>query len=121
MEFFQGCRYFQFSLNPVKYLINDLRSLKKDSERGDSDPPFEPHSKDNKKLIEKMKLESTPDKEVDKAMVSRSKPYFIEKASNPYEMNKKHNDRKIHIRLSKKLFGKTKMIMDLNFFMKQKT
>ena len=52
---------FTFSFKPIKSLIEDLKNFKEDFDFIDLDPSHELYSKDNKKVIGNLKLESLPE------------------------------------------------------------
>ena len=52
---------FIFSFKPIKSLIEDLKHFEDDFDFSDLDPSHELYSKDNKKVIGKMKLETSPE------------------------------------------------------------
>ena len=66
---------FIFSFKPIKSLIEDLKHFKDDYDFSDLDPSLELYSKDNKKVIGKMKLETLPELDLYEAVFLRSKSY----------------------------------------------
>ena len=52
---------FIFSFKPIKSLSEDLKHFKEDFDFSDLDPSHELYSKDNRKVIGKMKLETEPE------------------------------------------------------------
>ena len=68
---------FIFSFKPIKSLIEDLKHFKVDFDFSDLDPSHELYSKDIKKVIGKMKLETSPELDLEEAVFLRSKSYFL--------------------------------------------
>ena len=68
---------FIFSFKPIESLFEDLKFLKEDFDFSDSDPSHELYSKDNKKAIGKMKLETAPELDSDEAVSLTSKSYSL--------------------------------------------
>ena len=68
---------FIFSFKPIKSLIEDLKYFKEDFDFSDLDPSHELYSKDNKKVVVKMKLETSPELDLDEAVFLSSKPYSL--------------------------------------------
>ena len=68
---------FIFSFKPIKSLIEDLKHFKEDFGFSDLDPSHELYSKDNKKVIGKMKLETSPELDLYEAVFLRSKSYCL--------------------------------------------
>ena len=68
---------FIFSFKPIKSLIEDLKHFKDDFDFSDLDPSHELYSKVNKKVIGKMKLETSPELDLDEAVFLRSKSYCL--------------------------------------------
>ena len=68
---------FIFSFKPIKSLIEGLKHFKEDFDFSDLDPSHELYSKDNKKVIGKMKLETSPELDLDEAVFLRSKSYCL--------------------------------------------
>ena len=66
-----------FYFEPFKSLVEDIKHFKEDFDFSDLDPSHEICSKVNKKVIEKMKLETVPDLDLDEAIFLRSKPYSL--------------------------------------------
>ena len=66
---------FLFSFKPIKSLIEDLKHFKDDFDFSDLDPSHELYSKDIKKVIGKMKLETLPELDLYEAVFLRSKSY----------------------------------------------
>ena len=66
---------FIFSFKPIKSLIEDLKHFKEDFDFSDLDPSYELYSEANKKVIDKMKLETAPELDLDEAVILRSKSY----------------------------------------------
>ena len=66
---------FIFSFKPIKSLIEDLKHFEDDFDFSDLDPSHELYSKVNKKVIGKMKLETSPELDLDEAVFLRSKSY----------------------------------------------
>ena len=56
---------FIFSFKPIKSSVEDLKYFKEDFDFSDLDPSHELYSKDNKKVIGKMKLETAPELDLD--------------------------------------------------------
>ena len=65
-----------FSFKPLKSLIEDLKYFQEDFDFSDLDPSHELYSEDNKKVIGKMKLETSPELDLDEAVFLRSKSCF---------------------------------------------
>ena len=59
---------FLFSFKPIKNLTGVSNYFKKDFVFSDLDPSNELYSKDNKKVISKLKLETAPDIDLDEAV-----------------------------------------------------
>ena len=68
---------FIFSFKPIKNLIEDLKYFKEDFDFSDLDPSHELYSKNNKKIIGKMKLETASESDLDEAVFLRSKSYSL--------------------------------------------
>ena len=68
---------FKISFKPIKSLIEDLKPFKDDFDFSDLDPSHEIYSKDNKKIIGKMKLETLPELKLYEAVFLRSKSYCL--------------------------------------------
>ena len=68
---------FIFSFKPIKSLIEDLKYFKEDFDFSGLDPSHELYSKDNKKVIGKMKLETAPELDLDEAVFLRSRSYSV--------------------------------------------
>ena len=68
---------FIFSIKPIKNLIEDLKYFKEDFDFSDLDPSHELYSTDNKKAIGKLKLETSPELDLDEAVFLRSKSYSL--------------------------------------------
>ena len=68
---------FIISFKPIKSLIEDLKNFKEDFDFSDLDPSHELYSKDNKKVIGKMKFETAPAIDLDEAVFLRSKSYSL--------------------------------------------
>ena len=68
---------FIFSFKPIKSLIEDLKHFKDDFDFSDLDSSHELYSKVNKKVIGKMKLETSPELDLDEAVFFRSKSYCL--------------------------------------------
>ena len=68
---------FIFSFKPIERLIKFLKHFKEDFDFSDLDPSHELYSKNNKKVIGKMKLETAPELDLDETVFSRSKPYSL--------------------------------------------
>ena len=66
-----------FSFKPIKNPIEDLRHFKEDFDFSDLDPSHELYSEENKKVIGKMKLEISPEIDLDEAAFLRSKSYSL--------------------------------------------
>ena len=66
---------FIFSFKAIKILIEDLKHFKEDFDFSDLDASHELYSEANKKVINKMKLETVPELDIDEAVFSRSKSY----------------------------------------------
>ena len=86
---------FIFSFKPIKSLIEDLKQFKEDFDFSDLDPSHELYSKDNKKVIGKMKLETAPELDLDKAVFLRSKSYSLNLKQN--SLHCKHKGVQEHI------------------------
>ena len=72
-----GTDSFIFSFKPIKSLIEDLKHFKEDFDFSDLDTSHELFSKDNKRVIGKMKLETLPELDLDEAVFLRSKSYSL--------------------------------------------
>ena len=68
---------FIFSFKPIKSLYEDLKLFKEAFDFSDLDPSHELYSKDNKKVIGKMKLETSPELDLEEAVFLRSKSYSL--------------------------------------------
>ena len=68
---------FIFSFKPIKSLIEDLKHFEEDFDFSDLDPSHELYSKINKKVIGKMKLQTSPELDLDEAVFLRSKSYSL--------------------------------------------
>ena len=68
---------FLFSLKPIDSLIEDLKYFKEDFDFSDLDPSHELYSKNNKKVIRKLKLETAPEVDLDEAVLLRGKSYSL--------------------------------------------
>ena len=68
---------FIFSFKPIESLFEDLKCFREDFNFCDLDPSHELFSKDNEKVIGKMKPETAPELDLDEAVFLRSKPYSI--------------------------------------------
>ena len=68
---------FIFSFKPIKSLIEDLKHFTEDFDFSDLDLSHELYSEDNKKVIGKMKLETSPELDSDEAVFLRSKSYSL--------------------------------------------
>ena len=66
-----------FSFKPVKHLIDDLKHFKRDFDFSHLDPSHELCSVDNKKVFGRMKLETSPELDLDEAVFLRSKSYSL--------------------------------------------
>ena len=73
---------FIFSFKPIKSLIEDLKYFKECFDFSDLDPSHELYSKDNKKVKVKMKLETSPELDLDEAVFSGSKSYSLNNKQN---------------------------------------
>ena len=73
---------FIFSFKPNKSLIEDLKYLKEDFDFSDLDPSHELYSKDIQKVVVKMKLETSPELDLDEAVFLSSKPYSLNSKQN---------------------------------------
>ena len=87
---------FIFSFRPIKSLIEDLKYFKEDFDFSDLDTSHELYSKDNKKVIGKMKLETLPELDLDEAVFLRSKSYSLNIKQNSSRC--KHKGVQDHIR-----------------------
>ena len=67
----------KFSFKPIKNLIEVLKIFKEFFDFSDLDPSHELYSEDNKKITDKMKLETLPELDLDEAVFLRSKPYSL--------------------------------------------
>ena len=68
---------FIFSFKPIKSFIEDLKHFKEDFHFSDLDPSHELYSKNKRKVIGKMKLETALDLDLDEAVFLRSKSYSL--------------------------------------------
>ena len=68
---------FTFSFEPIKSVIQDLKHFNEDFAFSDLDPSHELYSKDNRKVIGKMKLETAPELDLDEAVFLKSKSYSL--------------------------------------------
>ena len=68
---------FIFSFKPIKSLLEDFKHFKEDFDFSDLDPSHELYSKENKKVIGKMKLEALPELDLDEAVFLRSKSHSL--------------------------------------------
>ena len=68
---------FIFSFKPIKSLIEDLKFFKEDFDFTDLDPSHVLYSKDNKKVIGKVKLVTSLELDLDEAVFLRSKSYSL--------------------------------------------
>ena len=64
---------FIFSFKPYKGLTKGLKYFREGFDFSDLDPSHELYSEDNKKIIGKMKLETSPELDLDEAVFLRSK------------------------------------------------
>ena len=67
---------FIFSFKPIKSLTEDLKHFKDDFDLSDLDPSHELYSKDNKKDNGKMKLETSPELDLEEAVFSSEQILF---------------------------------------------
>ena len=68
---------FIFSSKPNKSSIEDLKFFREDFDFSDLDPSHELYSKNNKKVMGKMKLETAPELDLDEVDFLRSKSYSL--------------------------------------------
>ena len=68
---------FIFSFKPFKSLIEDLKYFREDFDFSDFDPSLELYSTDNKKVIGEMKLETTPEIDLNETVILGSKSYSL--------------------------------------------
>ena len=73
---------FIFSFKPIESLIESLKYFKEAFDFSDQDPSHELFSKDNKKVIGKIKLETAPNLDLDEAVFLRSKSYSLNNKQN---------------------------------------
>ena len=66
-----------FSFKPIQGLIEDINYIKEGLDPGEIHPSHQHYSKENKKVLEEMLLETTPELDLDEADILGSKPYFI--------------------------------------------
>ena len=59
---------FMFAFKPIESLIEDLKFFKEDFDFSDLDPSHELYSKDNKKVIGEMTLQTAPEIDLDEAV-----------------------------------------------------
>ena len=79
---YTDCDSFIFSFKPINSLIEDLKYFKEDFDFSDLEPSHEIYSEDNKKVIGKMKLETSPELDLDEAVFLRSKSYSLNLLQN---------------------------------------
>ena len=84
-----GTDSFIFSFKPIKSLIEDLKHFKEDFNFSDLATSHELFSKDNKRVIGKMKLETLPELDLDEAVFLRSKSYSLNIKKTVHIVNKK--------------------------------
>ena len=77
-----GTDSFIFSFKPFKSPIENLKYFGKDFVFSDSDPSHELYSKNYKKVIGKIKLETAPELHLDEAVFLRSKCYSLDIRQN---------------------------------------
>ena len=86
---------FIFSFKTIKSLIDDLKNFKEYFDFSDLDPFHQLYSKDNKKVVGKMKLETSPELDLDEAVFLRSKSYSLNiKQNSSYCKHKGVQDHK---------------------------
>ena len=74
---YTDCDSFNFSIKPIKSLIEDLKQFKEYFDFSDLDPTREIYSEGNKKVIGKIKLETAPEIDLDEAVFLRIKSYSL--------------------------------------------
>ena len=73
---------FIFSFNSIKSLIEDSKYFKDDFDFSDLDPSHELYSEVNKKVIGEMKMETSPELDLDEAVFLRSQSYSLNNKQN---------------------------------------
>ena len=80
---------FIFSFKPIKNLNEYLKYFKEDFDFSGLDPSHELYSKDNKKIIGKMKLETAPELDLNEPVFLRSKSYSLKIKKTVHIVNTK--------------------------------
>ena len=78
---------FIFSFKPIKSLIEDLKFFREDFDFSDLDPSPELYSKNNKKVIGKLKLEAAPELGLEETVFLRSNSYSLDIEKNNSHCN----------------------------------
>ena len=73
---------FIFSIKLIENLMEDLKNFREDFDFSGLDSSHELYSKDNQKVIGKMKLETAPEIDLDEAVFLRSKFYSFNVKQN---------------------------------------